>query len=248
MPASIEGQADAIDGGISEGLRDHIEKAVAREIKSRAEKSIGTMTGSMKDWAMDKLAAPKVDWRRKMRVSVHGQVIAVKGHARDSYSQPNRRNQDPKFIVPGRRATDPNVIIGIDKSGSMLGGELEVAISEATGVLRSRGVKKIRVMDIDVMVGTVATARGRKLGVMDNVGGGTDMRVAYQAVYDMNPRQRPTNFILLTDGYTPWPDDTLRIIGVQYLVGIICDEDMFEKLSGPVPAWITPVHIPRGDD
>ncbi len=248
VPDSAQDQADSLDGGISEGLRDHIEKAVAREIKNRAEKSIGRMTGSMRDWAMERLAPPKVDWRRKMRVSVHGQIIAVKGHARDSYSQPNRRHQDSSFIIPGRRATDPNVIVGIDKSGSMLGGDLEIAVSEATGVLRSRGVKKIRVMDIDVMVGTVSTQRGRKLGALDNVGGGTDMRVAYKAIYEMNPRQRPTNFILLTDGYTPWPDEADRVPGVQYLVGIICGEAVYEKLAEPVPAWITPVHIPRGDD
>jgi len=244
----VQGDADGIDGGISDGLRDHIEQAVAREIKQRAEKSIGTMTGSMRDWAMERLAPPKVDWRRKMRVSVHGQIIAVKGHARDSYNQPNRRNDSKQFILPGRRATDPNVIIGIDKSGSMLGGDLEIAISEATGVLRSRGVKKIRVMDIDVMVGEVSTQRGRKLAALDNVGGGTDMRVAYKAIYEMNPRQRPTNFILLTDGYTPWPDEADRVPGVHYLVGIICEDDSYENISSKVPDWIVPVHIPRGDD
>ena len=98
------------------------------------------------------------------------------------------------------------------------------------------------------MVGEVTTQRGRKLSGLDNAGGGTDMRVAYKAVHEMLPKQRPTNFILLTDGYTPWPDEDERVPGVQYLAGIICADEQYEGLSERIPAWITPVHIPRSDD
>jgi hypothetical protein len=61
----------------------------------------------------------------------------------------------------------------------------------------------------------------------------------------MGGRNRPTNFILLTDGETPWPEEEDRINGVHCLAGIISTEKRYERIIEEVPSWITPVHIPH---
>lgn len=240
--------ADAITEQVSEGMRDWIETEVAKEITKEASKNPGKMPSGMKDWAAEKLTPPKIDWRKKMRRAAHGQIIAVRGNARDSYNQPNRRNDSKDFILPGRRAVDPNVLIGLDVSGSMLDGSLDLAVSETTNILRARNVKKIRVMEVDVMASEAKINRGRKLGALDAVGGGTDMSKAYYAIREMPPRARPSNFILLTDGYTPWPGEADVIPGVYCLAGIIADcESTYNSLVRSMPSWIIPIYIPKED-
>ena len=247
VPESWKEAADGISDRMSEGMRDFVERKVAEAIKEQAAKGIGSGRGNL-DWAEEKLAPPKVDWRRKMRVSVIGQVIAVKGNARDSYNQPNRRNDSKHFIMPGRRATDPNVLVGIDKSGSMFDGSLNLAINETTGILRARGIKNIRIMPVDTIASEVTTKRGRTLGTISGAGGGTDMREAYYAIRDMPAKRRPTNFILLTDGETPFPSEDEKIPGVYCLAGIITRrEDDYERITNTLPSWITTVHIPLDD-
>lgn len=248
VPEEWKKAADEVADRMGEGMRDYVERKVAQAIKEAAEKGIGSGRGNL-DWAEEKLAPPKVDWRRKMQVSVARQIeIAVKGNSKNSYSQPNRRNDSKRFIIPGRRAVDPNVLVGIDKSGSMLDGSLDSAISETTGILRSKGVKHVRVMPVDTIASEVSTQRGRKLKGLSGVGGGTDMRDAYRAVAEMPARLRPSNFILLTDGMTPWPTEDERIPGVYCLAGIITrSEDSYERIIRDLPSWIVPVHIELDD-
>ncbi|TXH09957.1 MAG: hypothetical protein E6R04_06740 [Spirochaetes bacterium] len=244
VPQGFQNQADEVAEGLSEGMQRYVEEAVAREIQRRADAGIGNLPSGITGWAADKLRPPKIDWRRKMRVSLLGQIIAVKGNAKASFDQPNRRHMNTDFIIPGRRAVDPNVLIGVDVSGSMLGGCLDMAVAQATSILRARGIKKIRTVEVDVRAGGVKTQRGKKLQDLDVVGGGTDMRVFFDTVREMPHRARPSNAILFTDGYTEWPSETDVIPGTKFLVGIICDESRYDSLAAGVPSWIEPVQVP----
>jgi hypothetical protein len=241
----FQDEADGVAEGMSEGMQRYVEEAVAREIQRRKDAGIGNLPSSVTGWAAETLRPPKIDWRRKMRVSLLGQVIAVKGNAKSSFDQPNRRYMNTAFIIPGRRAVDPNVLIGIDVSGSMLSGCLDMAVAQATAILRARGIKKIRTVEVDVRAGGVKSQRGRALQNLDVVGGGTDMRVFFDTVREIPHRSRPSNAILFTDGYTEWPSETDVILGTKFLAGIICDEDNFDSLSSKVPSWIEPVHVPN---
>jgi predicted metal-dependent peptidase len=240
-------EADDLYPAISDTVKDYVEKKVAQEILdsiANKKKTAGNYSAEQAKWAAEVLAPPVIPWWRKMRKPLVAQVIAARGGGRSSYYELSRRNLDETICIPGKRKTDPNALIGLDTSGSMMDGSMEKAVSEATSILRSKSVKKLRVMNVTTIINSVETRRGRSIGDVD-VLGGTDMRVAYDAVRHMGGRNRPTNFILLTDGETPWPEEEDRINGVHCLAGIISTEKRYERIIEEVPSWITPVHIPH---
>ncbi|RSS94279.1 VWA-like domain-containing protein, partial [Streptomyces sp. WAC05950] len=63
-------------------------------------------------------------------------------------------------------------------------------------------------------------------------GGGTDMRVGISAALAMP--DRPNVVVVLTDGYTPWPDETPSCRLIAALIG--------ENPPAP-PSWVETVRV-----
>lgn len=68
-------------------------------------------------------------------------------------------------------------------------------------------------------------------------GGGTDMGAGIAAAAALRPR--PSIVIVLTDGYTPWPDRAPP--GVRVVVGLLAEPHM--PAGWPPPEWARTVVI-----
>ena len=124
--------------------------------------------------------------------------------ARDSWARRNRRFRDIYLPTRHERRMGPIIFIP-DTSGSMWGDDMEKICSEMAHCASQTQPENIRVLWADTKVA------GEQVFTPDEFafdklkpqgGGGTDMRVPlkYAEQYD------PQVVVLMTDGYTPWPD------------------------------------------
>jgi predicted metal-dependent peptidase len=65
-------------------------------------------------------------------------------------------------------------------------------------------------------------------------GGGTDMGSGIAAAARLRPR--PAVIVVLTDGYTPWPDDPPR--GSRVVIGLLGDD------APDAPGWARAIRVP----
>ena len=85
---------------------------------------------------------------------------------------------------------------------------------------------------------TAATGAGARDAVLHG-GGGTDLRVALDAVDRLRPR--PTLTVVFTDGITPWPDAPPT--GCAVVVALLLEEGGDAPL---VPEWATTIECRPG--
>ena len=95
----------------------------------------------------------------------------------------------------------------VDTSGSVSEDEITELLSEVEGIARVNGVAQgISIIPCDSEVGEIQKLRSVH-GVAEiklTGGGGTDMGVGIAAAIKLKPI--PKVVIVLTDGYTPWPE------------------------------------------
>ncbi|WP_405203861.1 DUF2201 family putative metallopeptidase [[Kitasatospora] papulosa] len=212
----------------AEALRRHTAEAVRAHARAR-----GALPGGWKRWA-DEVLEPTVDWRRALAGAVRDAAAWASGAIDYTYRRPSRRSAALRRIVlPSLRRPLPRVAVVIDTSGSMGEAEMAAALGEVTGVLREVGVRGNRVTvlacDADVQAVSRVTATGQ---ITLGGGGGTDMRVGIAAA--LAGPERPSVVVVLTDGLTPWPDETPSCRLVAALVGP----------SAPAPPpWIETVRV-----
>ncbi|MBB2910847.1 putative metal-dependent peptidase [Streptosporangium becharense] len=212
----------------AEALRRHTAEAMRAHERSR-----GNLPAGWRRWAGN-LLEPVVDWRTVLAGAVREAVAWAGGAVDYTYRRPSRRTAALRAVVlPSLRRPLPRVAIVVDTSGSMGEDDLAAALAEVTGVLREVGVRGDRVSvlacDADVRaVSRVTSAEQVELAG----GGGTDMRVGVRAA--LAARDRPHVVIVLTDGYTPWPeeDPSCRLIGA--LIG---------HAPADPPRWVETVRI-----
>lgn len=233
LPAGV-----ALDDGTAEPVSpaegDFVRRRVAHDVQTAAQaKGRGSVPGSLARWAADVLAPPTVPWERVLRAAVRRAVADRAGRVDYTYSRPSRRVL-PRIIKPAMRAPSVVVSVVVDTSGSMRQADLDAAMAEVHGVLRSSGVarEKVRLYSCDAASTTAQRVRSAT-SVRLSGGGGTDMRVGIAAAEADHPR--PHVVIVLTDGDTPWPDTATR---ARLVCGVI-------RTSPPVgtPPWATTVHI-----
>ncbi|MFD8342968.1 VWA-like domain-containing protein [[Kitasatospora] papulosa] len=212
----------------AEALRRHTAEAMRAHARAR-----GALPGGWKRWA-DEVLEPTVDWRRALAGAVRDAAAWASGAIDYTYRRPSRRSAALRGIVlPSLRRPLPRVAVVIDTSGSMGEAEMAAALGEVTGVLREVGVRGNRVTvlacDADVQAVSRVTATGQ---ITLGGGGGTDMRVGIAAA--LAGPERPSVVVVLTDGLTPWPDETPSCRLVAALVGP----------SAPAPPpWIETVRV-----
>jgi predicted metal-dependent peptidase len=208
-------------GAAGPGVRPTEAEALRRQTAEsiRAHKrSRGTVPAGWERWAATVLE-PVVDWRRVLAGAVREAVVWASGAIDYTYRRPGRRTAAMRGVVlPSLRRPLPRVAIVIDTSGSMGDDELSAALGEVQGVLRGVGVgtNRVSVLACDADVHAV-----RRVSSADQVvlagGGGTDMRVGIEAAMDQP--DKPQIIVVLTDGYTPWPQAEPRARVVIGLLG-----------------------------
>ncbi|MFG2981899.1 VWA-like domain-containing protein [Streptomyces sp. NPDC048258] len=216
----------------AEALRRQTAQAVRSHQRTR-----GTVPEGWARWA-EELLEPSVDWRQALSGAVREAAAWAAGAVDYTYRRPSRRTPalGGRVVLPSLRRPLPRVAIVIDTSGSMGADDLAAALAEVTGVLREVGVGGNRVAVLACDADVHAVTRVRSAGEVTLAGGGgTDMRVGISAALALP--DRPNVVVVLTDGYTPWPDETPSCRLIAALVGA----------DAPAPpAWVETVRVDLG--
>ena len=235
-----ETEGDKVDGGVDEDRADLIRQQVAVEIRNHV-RNRGSVPAGYERWATE-LLEPVVDWRRELASLVRRTFAQVAGLRDYTYTRPSRRQSAMKqsgqgIILPAmRQPNPPKISIVVDTSGSMSDEMLSWALSETQGVLRSLGSsgRQVRVISCDAAATTTKITNVTQVNLTG--GGGTDMRVGITEA--MAYRDKPDAVVVLTDGYTPWPDEPLK--GATLIVALTDD-----GAASRVPEWARKVLITR---
>ena len=182
------------------------------------------------------MAPPTVPWRKVLAGAVRRAVAWRAGMVDYSYHRPGRRRV-PGVVTPAMRRPLPTVAVVVDTSGSMGPDDLAAALAEVQGIVRGVGVRgsQLRLLSVDAAVHGVTPVTDVSRIVLTG-GGGTDMRVGIAAAEALRPR--PDAVVVLTDGFTPWPDEPCR-------ARLVCAVISTDPPTG-TPPWAATVHIPTG--
>ena len=192
----------------------------------------------LRRWAEARRTA-RVDWRDELAVALRRAVAAVAGAADYSYARPSRRaSVAGQVVLPSLRRPVPEVAVVCDTSASVPEELLAAALAEVDGVLAAVGTRGVRVLACDDAVQAVARVR-RPEDVVLIGGGATDMGAGLAAALDNRPR--PHVVVVLTDGWTPWPDDPPG--RVHTVVGLLEEAGADQPAPEP-PAWARTVRVP----
>lgn len=198
-----------IKGDQQDVIRDRVAQDV---IKHSREKGMGSVPGELLRWA-NELLNPQINWKRELAGLMRSSLATVLGRKDYTYARPSRRQgsmaiNDPEFILPSmRKPAPPTIAIVIDTSGSVQEKEITEFLSEVDGIATANGIAQgITIIPCDSQVGEIQKIRSLS-GIAEvklKGGGGTDLRVGIAAAESLKPQ--PKIVIVLTDGYTPWPD------------------------------------------
>lgn len=181
-----------------------VEEEILRNIEEKIEKqgyTYGSTAGRMKEVIKQRLRPAPDPWKKL--TSLVGKVSAnAKTCPTGTYSRSNRRQYSiPKMPrLKGNKWLSPTCVCCIDTSGSMTSECLRKAINAVNQGIKSLG--SLRVIwgdtqvegDVEMSKFTYEFAfKGR---------GGTDMSALLMAA----EAHKPDAIVLVTDGYTPYPD------------------------------------------
>lgn len=217
-------------GAISQTAAEGIRKRVAIEFRAHMPIA-GTLPGEWERWVQDTLE-PVVPWTQVLAAAVRRGIGWAHGHADYTYTRISRRQAAAgSVILPATRRPVPEVAVVLDTSGSVDDGLLAQSLGEVNGVLAGLGVtgRSVTVLATDAIVQATTRVRSAADAVVPG-GGGTDMGAGIQAALDLRPR--PTLIVILTDGYTPWPEIPPPIPVVVTLTGRTRAE------LPPTPDWV----------
>jgi predicted metal-dependent peptidase len=126
------------------------------------------------------------------------------------------------------------VAVVCDTSGSMTEDLLAASLAEVEGLLKALGhARRMRVLACDTAVGPARrVTSARQVELVG--GGGTDMGAGIAAASALRPK--PAIIVVLTDGFTPWPDAAPR--GSKVVVGLLGDD------APAAPQWARAIRVP----
>ncbi|MFF4578573.1 VWA-like domain-containing protein [Streptomyces sp. NPDC001373] len=215
----------------AEALRRTTAQAMRAHRRTRGR---GSLPAGWERWA-EEVLEPVVDWRRALTGAVREAAAWAAGAVDYTYRRPSRRTPalGGRVVLPSLRRPLPRVAIVVDTSGSMGDEELAAALGEVTGVLREVGVggNRVAVLACDADVQAVNRVTSAQQVTLAG-GGGTDMRVGIAAALAVP--DRPDIVVVLTDGYTPWPEGALPCRVIAALIGAGAPQP---------PAWVETVRV-----
>lgn len=207
------GDGDGI-GGVGEDMdpsEGELSPEEAREVQAQmkldvaqaaqAARSMGQMPAAMEKF-VDDLLQPSTPWYTILERFMDRLVKSDY-----SWTRPNRRMMPLGLYLPSISGHGMGELAVIrDTSGSVSNAEQQCFASHLNTILESCQPTAIHVIDVDADVSEVQTIELSDLPFNPPVrgGGGTDMRVGVEYVETNLPDV--SCVVLLTDGYTPWPD------------------------------------------
>jgi hypothetical protein len=235
--SGADGRPRPWDGSGGPRLAPWQARLLARQVAQdcvRHAKEAGNVPAGLLRWA-DQVLQPAVDWRKALAAELRRAVADTMGAVDYSYRRPSRRaSVAGPVVLPALRRPVPEIAVVCDTSGSMSEDLLAMALAEVEGLLRGVGVaRQLRVLACDTAVGPARrVSSARQVELVG--GGGTDMGAGIVAAAALRPR--PAITVVLTDGYTPWPDGPPR--GMRVVIGLLGDD------APDAPGWARAVRVP----
>lgn len=222
---------------VSDAEQEMLRRITAEQVREHA-KSRGDTPAGIVRWA-ESLLDPQVDWRKVLAWVVRRAVQFKRGDADWTWTRLSRRQLGDRVQRPGMHSPQPRVAVVIDTSGSMSERDLTHAVSETDGVLRGIvAAESVRVLSVDAATASAShVTSARKIELVG--GGGTDMRVG---IVDAAVEQ-PDAIIVLTDGYTPWPESPDAAGGALVIAALIGPPSSLAHVEQSVPDWIETVRV-----
>lgn len=186
--------------GLEQAIREVISQGVAEQIC----KHQGTLPGSLKSQANAMLAPPVVRWQDELKAQIRMAVDQVRGHKDHTWMKTRKRGLIGKrVLVPGPISPQPRIALAIDTSGSMGSPDTQGRVlGEVNHVIKAYG-KHIRVFAGDTCIQSEkVVSNASQVEWVGN--GGTSMKTIVEQIVKRKPHY--DIIILLTDGYTDWPD------------------------------------------
>lgn len=220
------------DSGVGEDDQELLRRQVASDI---AKASADAVSSGLRTWAEEHLSA-QVDWRSELAALIRRSLASVSGAVDYSYRRPSRRASiSSSVVLPSLHRPAVEVAVVCDTSASVTEEQLGLAVTEIDGMLRATGTRSVQVLSVDTAVHTVTRAtRGRDISLIG--GGGTDLTVGLAAALDCRPR--PQVVVVVTDGFTPWPEEPPR----ADVIVVLLDSEGFLP-PPPVPEWARTVRV-----
>lgn len=226
--------------GLDPSHGEVLRRQVARDITNHAkQKGRGSVPGGLLRWATD-LLEPKIDWRKTLSSMIRNAAALAAGKTDYTYTRMSRRSTN-RTIFPALRSPVPEIAVVVDTSGSMSDDDVGAALAEVEGILKQIGCGSgaISVLTVDAAAhGVQRVTTAKRVEVRG--GGGTDMRVGIEDAVKLRPR--PNVVVVLTDGWTPWPDVPPSI---PVVAGIITGAGYGEVTPDTfsIPEWMPSVLI-----
>jgi predicted metal-dependent peptidase len=229
------------DGRLSPGQAELLRHGTALGIQRQQAQQPGTVPAGWLRWAESVLPS-RIDWRRILAAELRGAVAAIAGNvdytyrriSRGTYATPGER----RVVRPSLRRPMPTVAIVCDTSGSISDEQLALALAEVEGLLARTGLRSTGITVLAVDTDVHATTRAHRAAQVKLAGGGgTDMGAGISAAADLRPR--PDIVVVLTDGWTPWPDAPPA--GTRVVIGLLRSEFMEDAPESP--GWARTVLI-----
>lgn len=204
---------DGGEGGFDEHdfdqLSDEEKEAVGAEIDQAIRQGalLAGKMGGEESRLIQELTAPKIDWREQLREFMSA---VSQGHDDSTWRRPNRRWLGEDLYMPSSISESMgSLVVGIDTSGSVSGPMVSAFLSEVVGICQNVMPEVLHLIECDA---TIQSHKVFDQGSLDQLGaitelhggGGTDMRVIFDHIAKNNIK--PEAVIVLTDGYTPWPE------------------------------------------
>jgi predicted metal-dependent peptidase len=241
--SGCDGSERPWDGGdgVDRERAQLVRMGVAAEVQRHHGLHPGTVPGGWLRWA-EQMLPSQVDWRRVLAAEIRSGLAVTSGKVDYTYRRPSRRaSVVDDVLLPALVRPIPNVAVVCDTSGSMHEQLLARALAEVEGLLVRAGLRSahLRVLAVDVNVHAV-----RRVSRVSQVelagGGGTDMGAGILAAAALKPR--PSVIVVLTDGFTPWPEAAPK--GTRVVIGLLEQEGhMMGPFASP-PSWARVVRIP----
>lgn len=231
---------DAARRGLSPEELTQLQRSLADDI-AKSGKAAGNMIpeGAV-EWAAEFLLPPVLPLHELFKTTL-GRLIDSSGRGSKSTYRRRSRRQDAvggKILLPGKARSVTEIMVGIDVSGSRSDEELARDFTEITAIAESKGYR-VKYFSVSTVHHEIRSLMRGDRPIIDRDYAGTDMRMAFE-VFDAH--DAPAR-ILMTDGYTDWPDMVRS--GTETLVAITSDtEEEYERMQKSVTPGVDTVWLP----
>lgn len=236
-----DSEAPVVQGVQAEAIM----RKVAQDIMEHSAQNPGSVPGGFVAWAEHQMAPPTISWERAFAGVVRRQLSRKSaGFGKPTYARPAKRaTMGGSMILPRRVRQELSAAIVLDTSGSMSPSELADSINEVHGIIRRARVseRNCAIFQVDANVASIVDAgqlmqQARSGKVEFAGGGGTDMRVGISAAEETGADV----IVVLTDGFTPWPDSTPM---APLVIGLTGSENSQQSALAGCPEWAHVVHV-----